>query len=86
MDRASEPSCPRSQGAHDACDIRSNGKPGLTVTSTMLEGNPAEVILEEADRWGADLVVVGSHGHGPVKRRVLGSVSQACTPWKTAAE
>jgi nucleotide-binding universal stress UspA family protein len=53
------------------------GKPGLLVTSAVLEGNPAEVILEEAERWGADLVVVGSHGYGPVKRRVLGSVSQA---------
>jgi nucleotide-binding universal stress UspA family protein len=53
------------------------GKPGLTVRSTVLEGNPAEVILDEAERWDADLVVVGSHGYGPVKRRVLGSVSQA---------
>jgi nucleotide-binding universal stress UspA family protein len=51
--------------------------PGLTVTSTILEGNPAEAILGEAERFGADLVVVGSHGYGPVKRRVLGSVSQA---------
>jgi nucleotide-binding universal stress UspA family protein len=46
------------------------GKPGVTVTSTVLEGNPAEVILDEAERWKADLVVVGSHGYGPVKRRV----------------
>ena len=53
------------------------GTPGLTVTSTVLEGNPPEVILDEAERWGADLVVVGSHGYGPVKRRLLGSVSQA---------
>jgi nucleotide-binding universal stress UspA family protein len=52
------------------------GTPGLRVTSTVLEGNPAEVILEEAERWKADLVVVGSHGYGPVTRRVLGSVSQ----------
>jgi nucleotide-binding universal stress UspA family protein len=53
------------------------GKPGLTVTSAVLEGNPPEAILDEAERWGADLVVVGSHGYGPVKRRLLGSVSQA---------
>jgi nucleotide-binding universal stress UspA family protein len=52
------------------------GTPGLTVTSTVLEGDPAHAILEEAERWGADMVVVGSHGYGPIKRRVLGSVSQ----------
>lgn len=53
------------------------GQPGLAVTSTVLEGHPAESILDEAERWGADLIVLGSHGYGPVKRRVLGSVSQA---------
>jgi nucleotide-binding universal stress UspA family protein len=50
---------------------------GITVSSRVLEGHPAEVILAEAERWRADLVVVGSHGFGPVTRRVLGSVSQA---------
>ena len=49
----------------------------LAVTSAVLDGNPAEALLEEAERWNADLIVVGSHGYGPVKRRVLGSVSQA---------
>jgi nucleotide-binding universal stress UspA family protein len=50
---------------------------GVAVTGTVLEGNPADVILGEAERWRADLVVVGSHGYGPLTRRVLGSVSQA---------
>jgi nucleotide-binding universal stress UspA family protein len=49
----------------------------LSVTGKVLEGNPEDAILEEADRWQADLIVVGSHGFGPVKRRLLGSVSQA---------
>jgi nucleotide-binding universal stress UspA family protein len=53
------------------------GKPDISVTTTVLEGNPAEVILDEAERWGADLLVAGAHGDGPVKRRLLGSVSQA---------
>ncbi len=53
------------------------GTSGVGVTSKVLEGNPEEVILEEAERWNADLLIVGSHGYGPVKRRLLGSVSQA---------
>jgi nucleotide-binding universal stress UspA family protein len=50
---------------------------GVAVTGVVLEGHPADVILGEAKRWRADLVVVGSHGYGPITRRVLGSVSQA---------
>jgi nucleotide-binding universal stress UspA family protein len=53
------------------------GKPGVSVTTRVLEGDPAEAILDEAERWDADLIVVGSHGYGRLKRRLLGSVSQA---------
>jgi len=49
---------------------------GISVTGAVLEGHPADAIIEEADRWNADLLVVGSHGYGAVKRLVLGSVSQ----------
>ena len=49
----------------------------LLVTTEMLEGSPKQAIVEEAERWGADLVIVGSHGYGPAKRFLLGSVSQA---------
>jgi len=48
-----------------------------SVTGKVLEGDPRDAILEEAERWQADLIVVGSHGFGPTKRRLLGSVSQA---------
>jgi nucleotide-binding universal stress UspA family protein len=50
--------------------------PGLAVTSKIVEGDPADAILDEAEHWRADLIVVGSHGFGSVKRRLLGSVSQ----------
>jgi nucleotide-binding universal stress UspA family protein len=52
------------------------GIPGLTVRSAILEGDPGEALVKEAERAKADLLVVGSHAYGPFKRLVLGSVSQ----------
>jgi nucleotide-binding universal stress UspA family protein len=49
----------------------------LKVTTGVLSGSASRAILDEADAFGADLIVVGSHGHGHFKRFVLGSVSQA---------
>ena len=50
---------------------------GLTVTSEIVRGNSRDAILSEAERWGADLIVVGSHGYSGMKKLWLGSVSQA---------
>lgn len=49
----------------------------LSVTTEVLFGSPKRVILEEAEAFGADLIVVGSHGHGALERFLIGSVSQA---------
>ena len=49
----------------------------LKATAAVLSGNPKEVILEEARKWNADLIVVGSHGRRGFKRFLLGSVSEA---------
>jgi nucleotide-binding universal stress UspA family protein len=51
--------------------------PDLTVTTATFEGSPKNNLLTEAEHWGADLVVVGSHGRGAVGRFLLGSVSHA---------
>jgi nucleotide-binding universal stress UspA family protein len=50
---------------------------GRRVTTAVIRGNPKSTIVEEAARWGADLVVVGSHGRHGVERLLLGSVSEA---------
>jgi len=49
---------------------------GWDVKSESGAGSPATVIIEKADEWGADLIVVGSHGHTALGRFFFGSVSQ----------
>ena len=50
---------------------------GLQVSTEVLNGSPKRVIVEEAEAWGADLIVVGSHGYHSWERMLLGSVSQS---------
>lgn len=49
----------------------------LSLSSMLLPGSPRPTILDEAESWGADLIVLGSHGYSAWKRFLLGSVSQA---------
>ncbi|MDI1235094.1 MAG: universal stress protein [bacterium] len=51
--------------------------PSLSISLAAVEGSAKDVILEESEKFGADLIVVGSHGHGAVERFLLGSVSQS---------
>ncbi len=46
------------------------------VTARVINGHPAEVLLEACA--GADLLVVGSRGHGAFAEALLGSVGQYC--------
>lgn len=49
----------------------------LSIVTKVMDGLPKNVILEEAEEFGADLIVVGSQGHGAFTRFLLGSVSQS---------
>jgi nucleotide-binding universal stress UspA family protein len=48
---------------------------GTVSEAHLVEGRPADAILDIAEPVGADLVVVGSRGLGTVKRLLVGSVS-----------
>ncbi|HVV29360.1 MAG TPA: universal stress protein [Mycobacteriales bacterium] len=56
--------------------LRSVARPGVTVRGEVIEGTAADVLLEAAQ--GADLLVLGTHGHGAVMRALMGSVSARC--------
>lgn len=49
----------------------------LSVVPEVRSGSPKKAIVQEAEDWGADLIILGSHGHGPIHRFLLGSVAQA---------
>ena len=61
----------------DAATELEQRAPDLRVSPVLLEGRPKDVILDEAERWAPDLIVVGSHGYGTIRRFLLGSVSLA---------
>jgi nucleotide-binding universal stress UspA family protein len=50
--------------------------PAWTVSAEAYSGSPAGEIIEKAEEWQPDLIVVGSHGRSGLGRLILGSVSQ----------
>jgi nucleotide-binding universal stress UspA family protein len=62
----------------DAVERIESGKAsGLEMITKIISGSAGEVILDEAERWDADLIVLGSHGYSGWQRFLLGSVSHA---------
>jgi len=50
----------------------------ISLDAQMLPGSPRNAILDEAEDWGADLIVVGSHGYRAWERF---SSAQCPSPW-----
>lgn len=49
---------------------------GLDVETVAQPGTPEDVVLEEARRRGADLIVIGRQGLGKVRRFIMGSTTK----------
>ena len=55
-----------------AAELRNDG---LTVTPVVDNGHAAEVIVDEATRRNASLIVMATHGRGGLRRWAMGSVA-----------
>jgi nucleotide-binding universal stress UspA family protein len=52
-------------------------KKGFKVDAAVRQGNARSEIVDEAEGWRADLIVMGSHGYTGIKRFLLGSVASS---------
>jgi len=52
-------------------------KKGIKTQTAVLEGDARSVIVHEAEKWKANLIVMGSHGYTGIKRLLLGSVASS---------
>jgi nucleotide-binding universal stress UspA family protein len=50
----------------------------VELSTAVREGRAEQQILEEAEAWAADVVVMSTHGRGGVTRLWLGSVADQC--------
>ena len=50
---------------------------GPKIETAVREGDARSVIVDEAEKWSADLIVLGSHGYSGIKRLLLGSVASS---------
>jgi len=69
-----KPEVAREVGEHILSDAAAKVK-GLKLNKQLEFGNPAETIIEVAEKGNYDFIVVGSRGLSSVKRFFLGSVS-----------
>jgi nucleotide-binding universal stress UspA family protein len=48
----------------------------VPVKSFVLKGIPHKVIVETAEKWGADIIVMGTHGRKGIPHLIMGSVAE----------
>jgi nucleotide-binding universal stress UspA family protein len=49
---------------------------GTRAQARLAEGGPVDEILKIDRRWRPDLIVIGTHGRGAVRRFLMGSVAE----------
>lgn len=49
---------------------------GVATTALLVAGNSAEKIVQEAEQLDAQMIVMGTHGHGAVYHLIVGSVTE----------
>jgi len=68
-------------------EFRSSEWQSLRVKRALLEGDPASKIVEYARSEGVDLIMMPTHGYGPFRRLLLGSITakvlhdSSCLVW-----
>jgi nucleotide-binding universal stress UspA family protein len=50
---------------------------GVTVETLCVQGVTSEAILDHTVRLGADMILMGTHGHGALHHLLAGSICQA---------
>lgn len=48
---------------------------GLATEARVVHGDPRQELVEAAHSWGADLVILGSHGRTGLDKLLMGSVA-----------
>jgi nucleotide-binding universal stress UspA family protein len=71
-----DPDVDARKSLQETVDTALGEKPAIAVELVVAEGHPAYVLTQAAR--GAELLVVGSRGHGAFAGMVLGSVSEYC--------
>ena len=71
-----DPAKDATKALDNAVQSMRDNHPNVVIHSTVCQGRPAATLVE-ASR-GADLLVVGTHGHSELSTLLLGSVSEDC--------
>jgi nucleotide-binding universal stress UspA family protein len=58
-------------------------RPGVAVETIAREGHPPEIVLANAKALGADLIAMGTRGHGALDALLMGSTAARVLPWAT---